>query len=327
MKLGPELQTDLQLSFDATSPLQLETVLKQDFPDQVHGIGSARLKSNTLTDWSLVEIDADLSDEADTAIKLSGEIVGMPKALAYRLRFDAEQISTPLIKEQLKFSWPTNGQVRGSATLSGTSEKDSAKLAVERIIGSNGSFQFESNGDIASFKPIAGEGFRFKFHADDARDMPLVGESPALKSGLPSSGVGELRFEKGMVVGTLKELTFGKSDVSGKFSWEGVSDERSIPFFDLALESNSIDVRQLYKRQKKKRLFSTDPIKLDWLKTVEAKIVLNAARYDDYTLLLTDIKMDGELKDGVLSFPDVKAQFGGGELTGWLGFIRHPERG
>ncbi len=174
------------------------------------------------------------------------------------------------------------------------------------------------NGQIA--KPMEGKGIELEinFNVDSLSALSkLAGsELPALG---PISLTGNLSDGDGSYSIKSMKLQAGKTDLSGDVS-ANISGKR--PALTANLSSNSIDLVELSggevvakKEAKKERVFSSDPLPLEGLKSVNANVTVNAKQIKTSSLVLTKTKIVLTLNNGTLSINPLSTLVAGGTMN------------
>lgn len=144
-------------------------------------------------------------------------------------------------------------------------------------------------------------------------DFPDIG--PIALSAKLNDGVGAYSLNS-------IELKAGNTDLSGNVT---VAVLAKRPAITAKLTSTLIDLAELSgekdqaETEKKDRLFSTDPLPLEALKSVNANISVDAKQIKTSTMELADTKLSVILKNGNLSVKPLSTLVAGGKLTGDIG--------
>ncbi|RKZ93815.1 MAG: hypothetical protein DRQ40_07150 [Gammaproteobacteria bacterium] len=120
-------------------------------------------------------------------------------------------------------------------------------------------------------------------------------------------------------INTIK-LLLGKTDLSGDLT---INISSNLPAITANLNSNVIDLIELgggedktTKKDSKNRLFSSDPLPLASLKSVNANVTINAKQIKTSSLVLDKTKIVVALKNGNLSIRPLSTLLAGGSLNG-----------
>jgi len=181
--------------------------------------------------------------------------------------------------------------------------------------------QLELKGQIN--KPRDGKGINIavKFTVDSLADLSKLAGSelpdfgPILLSGTVNDGVGSYAI-KSLAVNA------GNTDLSGEVTANIAS---KLPSITAKLNSNLLDLAELSPEEKaptdsqKQRLFSSEPLPLAALKSVNANVSLNAKQIKTSSLVLADTKVSLLLKNGNLSIKPLTSLVAGGQLAGSIG--------
>jgi uncharacterized protein involved in outer membrane biogenesis len=174
------------------------------------------------------------------------------------------------------------------------------------------------NGQIN--KPMDGKGLNFamKFDVDSLAKL-----SKLLGSDLPDFGpiniAGTITDEKDSYSIKSLVLIAGNSDLSGEVTANLATKHPSIT---ATLNANLIDLAEITGDEQKEeatkntRLFSSVPIPLDTLKSINAKLSLNAKKIKTNSMMLADTQATVSLKDGVLAIKPLSSLMAGGKLAG-----------
>ena len=174
------------------------------------------------------------------------------------------------------------------------------------------------NGQIN--KPMDGKGLNFamKFDVDSLAKL-----STLLGSDLPDFGpiniAGTITDEKDSYSIKSLVLIAGNSDLSGEVTANLATKHPSIT---ATLNANLIDIAEITGDEKKEkatkntRLFSSAPIPLATLKSINAKLSLNAKKIKTNSMMLADTQATVSLKEGVLTIKPLNSLMAGGKLAG-----------
>ncbi len=116
-------------------------------------------------------------------------------------------------------------------------------------------------------------------------------------------------------------LMAGNSDLSGDVTANMATKH---PTITATLNANLIDLAELTGEEKKEkatnktRVFSSAPIPLATLKSINAKLSLNAKKIKTHSMILADTEVTVSLKDGVLAIKPLSSLMAGGKLAGSL---------
>jgi hypothetical protein len=178
------------------------------------------------------------------------------------------------------------------------------------------------NGQVA--KPMEAKGLELEinFNVDSLSKLSkLAGsELPALG---PISLTGKLSDGDGSYLIKSMKLQAGNTDLSGDLT-ANVSGKR--PALTANLSSNSIDLVELSggevvakKEAKKERVFSSDPLPLEGLRSVDANVTVNAKQIKTSSLVLAKTKIVLTLNNGNLSINPLSTLVAGGTMNANIG--------
>ena len=178
------------------------------------------------------------------------------------------------------------------------------------------------HGQVA--KPMEGKGLdlELSFNVASLSKLSKLAETelPALG---PISLTGKVSDGKGSYSIKGMKLQAGKTDLSGDLT-ANLAGKR--PALSANLSSNSIDLVELSggetvakKEAKKERVFSTDPLPLEGLKSVNANVTLNAKQIKTSSLVLSKTKIVLTLKNGDLSIKPLSTLVAGGTMNANIG--------
>ena len=129
------------------------------------------------------------------------------------------------------------------------------------------------------------------------------------------------------------ELTIGESVVSGELVFDPTGER---PSLSGRLSSPSIDLSALAGDDSSKeaappldgRVFSADPLPIDWLRSMDVDVAFEAARIRVGDIDIEDAKLRALLANGSLRLDPLSTRVADGELSGAIGFdarTRRPE--
>ena len=178
------------------------------------------------------------------------------------------------------------------------------------------------HGQVA--KPMEGKGLDLElgFNVASLSKLSKLAETelPALG---PISLTGKLSDGESSYSIKGMKLQAGKTDLSGDLT-ANLAGKR--PALSANLSSNSIDLVELSggetvakKEAKKERVFSTDPLPLEGLKSVNANVTLNAKQIKTSSLVLSKTKIVLTLKNGDLSIKPLSTLVAGGTMNANIG--------
>tara|TARA_R110001583_G_scaffold171120_2_gene324615 strand:- start:12439 stop:14460 length:2022 start_codon:yes stop_codon:yes gene_type:complete len=174
------------------------------------------------------------------------------------------------------------------------------------------------NGQIN--KPMDGKGLDItaKFNIDSlAKLSTLVGND--LPDFGPINLTGAITDDKGHYSIESLVLIAGNTDLSGNVT-ANITEKH--PTISATLNANLIDLAELTGDEKKvqatktDRVFSSTPLPLDTLKSVNAKLSVNAKQIKTRSMMLTDSHVTVSLQDGLLIIKPLSSLMAGGQLTG-----------
>jgi len=178
------------------------------------------------------------------------------------------------------------------------------------------------HGQVA--KPMEGKGLdlELSFNVASLSKLSKLAETelPALG---PISLTGKLSDGKSSYSIKSLKLQAGKTDLSGDLT-ANLAGKR--PALTVNLSSNMIDLVELSggeavakKEAKKARVFSSEPLPLEGLKSVDANVTLNAKQIKTSSLVLAKTKIVLTLKNGNLSIKPLSTLVAGGTMNANIG--------
>jgi uncharacterized protein involved in outer membrane biogenesis len=174
------------------------------------------------------------------------------------------------------------------------------------------------NGQIT--KPMDGRGLNIavKFDVDSLAKLSTLSGTDLPDFG-PINIAGTITDDKDSYSIKSLLLTAGNSDLSGDVTANMATNHPSIT---ATLNANLLDLAELTgdekeeKATKTTRLFSSTPIPLDALKSINGKLTLNAKKIKTNSMLLADTEVTVSLKEGVLAIKPLSSLMAGGKLAG-----------
>jgi len=170
-------------------------------------------------------------------------------------------------------------------------------------------------------QPMDGKGvdIDLSFNVDSLSRLSKLSGSELPKLG-PVSFTGKVTDGKGSYSITTMKLLLGKTDLSGDVT---ANISGKIPAISANLSSNLIDLIELgggedkaTKKDNKDRLFSSEPLLVAGLKSLNANVSINAKQIKTSSLVLDKTKVVVTLKDGNLSIKPLSTLLAGGSLNG-----------
>ena len=182
--------------------------------------------------------------------------------------------------------------------------------------------KFALKGQIA--KPMDGKGVDIKvsFNVDSLSQLSELAGSDLPELG-PVSFTGEVSDSKGSYSVKIMKLLLGKTDLSGDVT---ANLSGKTPEITANLNSKLIDLieltgdeQQVAKEAPKERLFSSEPLPLESLKSVNANVTISAEKIKTSSLVLDSTKVGITLKNGNLIIKPLSILLAGGSMNGTLG--------
>jgi len=173
-------------------------------------------------------------------------------------------------------------------------------------------------------KPMDGKGLDIdvSFNVGALSDLSELAGSDLPELG-PVSFTGKVVDGKDAYSIKTMKLVLGNTDLSGDVT-ANISGKR--PAISANLSSNLIDVAELSgdeqtggKEEPKERLFSSEPLPLEGLKSVNANVTISAEQIKTSSLVLDKTKLALSLKNGNLSIKPLTTLLAGGSLNGNIG--------
>ena len=170
-------------------------------------------------------------------------------------------------------------------------------------------------------QPMDGKGvdIDLSFNVDSLSKLSKLSGTDLPKFG-PVSLTGKVSEDKGSYSIKTMKLLLGKTDLSGDVT---ANISGKIPAITANLSSTMIDLVELgggedkaTKKDNKDRLFSSDPLPVAGLKSVNANVTINAKQLKTSSLVLEKTKLVITLKDGDLSIKPLSSLLAGGNLNG-----------
>jgi len=174
------------------------------------------------------------------------------------------------------------------------------------------------NGQIN--KPMDGKGLNIvvKFDVDSLAKLSVLASSDLPDFG-PINLAATITNDKDLYSINSLVLIAGNSDLSGNITANLAA---KYPTITAAFNSNLVDLAELSGDEKKEksnktaRIFSSTPLPLDTLKSVNAKLSVNAKKIKTNNIMLVDTNITASLKDGLLAIKPLSSLMAGGKLDG-----------
>jgi uncharacterized protein involved in outer membrane biogenesis len=121
----------------------------------------------------------------------------------------------------------------------------------------------------------------------------------------------------------ISSMNAGETDIKGTFNVR--SEQGSLPRIKGELVSDNLDILALIKQEKRKRMFSKEPLSMDWLNDFNAELTLRAGRFNGIIAKLNNATVNIQLEDGVLNMPNTNGKVGDGNMQMWLTLVAQRE--
>lgn len=261
---------------------------------------------------TLVDLDAEVSG---VGIKLSGDIarphVGKGMALDLAVETDDETIAGLLGPDS---ELPAFGSVKLQGHVANDIKSEAVKLDLTTLLSG---LELMVKGQIAEPQNVAG--------IDLTLDLKTSSEAIAALSESAVPPVGDISLtgsvrgdQKALTVSDLL-LTAGESDVSGEIAL-AMGEEK--PSIEMTLRSTLLDLTPLSEGEAESveeapasdKLFSDDPLVLDGLKQLNAKINFDAKTVQSTGATMQDVSVKVDLTDGHLKVLPLTARFAGSQV-------------
>ncbi|MBI4005550.1 MAG: AsmA family protein [Gammaproteobacteria bacterium] len=177
------------------------------------------------------------------------------------------------------------------------------------------------DGKVADPKKVKGLDLALTFAADSLSDLNEVTDSKLPALGPISLSTRLTDKDNAYHLGALK-LQAGDSDLAGDVTLNITGKH---PALSAKLNSNKIDLtvfeskekgeKDKQKKVKKEKIFSSDPLPLESLKSADASLDINAKQIHTTDLLLENVKLALTLNNGKLAVKPLNANLAGGTLS------------
>jgi len=173
-------------------------------------------------------------------------------------------------------------------------------------------------------KPMEGKGLdmEINFNVESLAKLSKLAGNELPELG-PISFTGKLSDSDGSYSIKSLKLQVGKTDLSGDLT-ANLAGKR--PALSANLDSNSIDLVELSggkelakKEAKKERVFSSNPLPLEGLKSADANVTINARQIKTSSLILNKTRIVLTLKNGNLSIKPLSTLVAGGTMNANIG--------
>ena len=215
-------------------------------------------------------------------------------------------------------------------SISGQNLPDAGPLQINgHISENNGIYYFKGvdaelpkskltiNGKLTDLKKTDGSDLNINFQSTSLADLNLFtgGQLPALG---PVSLIAKVSDQKGSY--HLQEMKFkaDKTDITGNMIINIKGDR---PAITATVKSDLIDITPFESEKKddtedkKARVFSSEPLPLDNLKTVDVDLDINAKQIKTTDLVLGNVALNLKLNNGNLAISKLNTNVGGGTLA------------
>ena len=251
------------------------------------------------------------------AIKLAADgSVKQPKdAVGIKANVDVEIDNVSDLNAFVKQELPDFGPVKLTADIA----DDDGSMLVNSLAANLGKAKLNVSGRIQDPKNTIGINLSFSFSIESLSDLNALLQSELPETG-PLSIEGNISDKDGGYAVSDLQLVMAETDLSGNLT-VSVSGKR--PALIATLTSKQIDLtpfmsEETEKAPKKDKLFSSDPLPLEVLKSANANLSLTARTIKTASYDLQDTEIKLQLNDGNLTLSRLAAGILGGKLNGSL---------
>ena len=252
---------------------------------------------------------------SDIQASIKGNIAEPSKAKGFDISLSLQMDSLASLGELAKKEMPAFGPINISGNLS---ESEGAYL-IKELKANLGKATISVDGKINDPENIKGLELAIKFNVPSLSDLnALAGnELPAIGPVTLSSNVSD---KEGAYQLKGLKLKVANTDLSGDIS-VNISGER--PVLTATLNSNTVDLVPFAseeKEKKKDKVFSSEPLPLDALKSADANIKISVKKILTKQTQINDANVAIKLQNGSLTISPFKAKLLGGTLNSKISF-------
>ena len=312
---------DLKVNGSGTNLAEIGTIIDQKLPATDQFTVQARLKGSTKA-LSLNQAQGS-AKQGSLSVVLSGEVLDLIAFSGLDLQFKGSGKSLAEIGKIIDIELPVTDEFAVQGRLKGSAR--ALSLSEARGSAKRGSLNLALNGVIEELLTVKGIGFKLKASGKELAEIgPLFGtELPALG---PFDVSAKLSGSAKAISLNAFSAMVDKSDFNGLARVEFLKR----PKITIRLESSVIDFTALMKSfekdeqkpankdKQKRRLFSDDALPLDFLKKVDADIVLKARNIHAKDARLEFGHLILILEDSHLSIDKLEATYKKTKISGNL---------
>ncbi len=317
--LGPDLQAELSIKANIESidnlPQLLNTETKLSQP--LAGVGVATLTAESLKDWSIRDIKVVLQGSNQGVV--TGNVLHFPEAPEFALIADMQRLQLGKYDHKLiKTLAPENIRAYIEINKSPTDPYFSLNNIDSQLSLAKGSSLVNIAGNIANANQFSDLSLSLGLTASELSSVPFLSNLP-LKPGIRGVASATLSGKPDNLAIRVSSMNIGETDIQGELNV--VTPKGGKPRITGELRSANLDVLALMQREKRKRLFSDDPLSLTWLNDIDTDLAFKAKRLNGVFAEITDATVNLTIEDGVLTIPGTYGLVGEGQLEMWLTLV------
>ena len=289
-----------------------------EVPDKSPGKGDATLIANSADDWTFKDIN--IMFDGRSQGKIGGSVSHFPKLADYALIADFSRIDPADLPSSSILDGLTPENIRAYAQI--TSKQGENVFSFSQIDSnfslSSGTASINIAGEIADISNFKGLFLSVGLSTSDAQRVPYL-RSLSLKKRLSGTASLVLKGRPDKLAITVSSVKLADSDMRGELYL--LSSSKTKPILTGSLASGYLDWHALLAQEKRKQLFSSELLNLDWLNDIDIKLQLEAARFSGVISQLNDAKIAISVNNGVLNMPNMNGRIENGSFAAWLTIV------
>lgn len=316
-RLGPEMTAKLDIVADIQSVTNIPPLLESSakVPGQLQGKGTATLIAERADDWSFSDIKINFEGENQGLI--SGSVKHFPGAPDFAIIADFRRISPLDLPpfDLIHILQPENIRAYVQITKKAGQDYFALNNIDSHFSLASGTGSVNIAGNISDINHFEGLELLIGLSASNINSVPYLSALP-FKEGLSGTATIKLSGKPTDLGITLSSVNIADTDLRGELKLQNPQGGK--PKLEGQLHSRNLDLLKLLKQEKRKQLFSDEPLEFDWLNELDANLVVKADHFNGAISKLEGVVLKISIQNGVLNMPDMNGTVGNGKLAAWL---------